>query len=119
MKVGYFSPLHPAPTGVADYSAALLPYLRELGDVETNPASCDVALYHIGNNSLHAEIYQRALMHPGVIVLHESCIDTVGSKQIGAKGFGEKAALVGNPAGCDQDEAINIEALKVHRLTHR
>jgi len=74
MKVGYFSPLPPAPTGVADYSAALLPYLRELGDVETNPASCDVALYHIGNNWLHAEIYQRALTHPGVIVLHDAVL---------------------------------------------
>jgi len=73
MKVGFFSHLPPARTGVADYSAALLPYLRRLGSVEVN-ASGDVALYHIGNNSLHREIYQRALAHPGVVVLHDAVL---------------------------------------------
>ncbi len=73
MKVGFFSPLPPARTGVADYSAALLPYLREIGQVEIN-APGDIALYHIGNNSLHREIYQRAVTHPGVLVLHDAVL---------------------------------------------
>lgn len=73
MKVGFFSPLPPARTGVADYSAALLPYLRELGEVEID-APGDIALYHIGNNSLHREIYQLALAHPGVVVLHDAVL---------------------------------------------
>jgi hypothetical protein len=64
MKAGFYSPLPPAATGVADYSAALLPELRKLGTVEIDAAECDVALYHIGNNSLHRDIYQRALAHP-------------------------------------------------------
>lgn len=74
MKVGYFSPLPPAPTGVADYSAALLPFLRGYGTVEVAPEECDVALYHVGNNVLHRDIYQRALMHPGVVVLHDAVL---------------------------------------------
>src|SRR6476660_4134158 len=72
--VGYYSPMPPALTGVADYSAALLPYLRELGPVELNPATCDVGIYHIGNNPLHREIYERALIEPVVVVLHDATL---------------------------------------------
>ena len=61
VTVGFFSPLPPARTGVADYSAALLAELRRHGRVEVAPARCDVALYHLGNNGLHAEIYRRAI----------------------------------------------------------
>ena len=74
MTVGFFSPLPPAATGVADYSNALLSHLRELGDVEVAPETCDVALYHVGNNTLHRDIYQRALAHPGVVVLHDAVL---------------------------------------------
>jgi glycosyltransferase involved in cell wall biosynthesis len=59
---------------VADYAAALLDGLRALGDVQVAPAECDVALYHIGNNRLHAEIYDRALARPGVVVLHDAVL---------------------------------------------
>ena len=74
MKSGFFSPLPPAATGVADYSAALLRWLSPLGTVEIAPAECDVALYHVGNNSLHREIYRRALIHPGIVVLHDAVL---------------------------------------------
>jgi glycosyltransferase involved in cell wall biosynthesis len=74
MKVGFFSPLPPAPTGVADYSSTLLSLLRSCGTVDVAPEKCDVALYHIGNNALHRDIYQRALTHPGVVVLHDAVL---------------------------------------------
>jgi len=74
MKVGFFSPLPPAPTGVADYSATLLPLLRSCGTVDIAPEKCDVALYHVGNNTLHRDIYQRALTHPGIVVLHDAVL---------------------------------------------
>ncbi len=74
MKVGFFSPLPPAATGVADYSGTLLSWLRQLGDVEIAPEKCDVALYHVGNNALHRDIYRRALAHPGVVVLHDAVL---------------------------------------------
>lgn len=74
MTVGFFSPLPPAVTGVADYSAALIPLLRSFGAVEIAPDECDVALCHVGNNTLHREIYQRALTHPGVVVLHDAVL---------------------------------------------
>jgi glycosyltransferase involved in cell wall biosynthesis len=74
MTVGFFSPLPPAPTGVADYSSALLPLLRGFGTVDVSPEKCDVALYHVGNNALHREIYQRALIQPGIAVLHDAVL---------------------------------------------
>ena len=74
MTVGYFAPLPPARTGVADYAAALLAELRRHGRVEIEPARCDVALYHLGNNNLHAAIYRRALEQPGVAILHDAVL---------------------------------------------
>ncbi len=74
MIVGFDSPLPPAHTGVADYSAALIGALRRHGTVETNPARADVWLYHLGNNQLHRETYRRALTRPGVVVLHDAVL---------------------------------------------
>ncbi len=74
MTVGFFSPLPPAASGVADYAAALLPALSALCCVRVNPEKADVCLYHIGNNPLHAAIYRRALVEPGVAVLHDATI---------------------------------------------
>jgi glycosyltransferase involved in cell wall biosynthesis len=74
VKVGFFSPLPPAPTGVADYSAQLLKALQPLGQVVVNDRNADVRLYHLGNNGLHGEIYKAALAQPGVIVLHDAVL---------------------------------------------
>lgn len=72
--VGFFAPLPPAPTGVADYAAALLDALRQHGHVEVDATGAEVALYHIGNNHLHRAIYQTALENPGVVVLHDAVL---------------------------------------------
>lgn len=64
----------PSPTGVADYSAALLAALREHGDVNLDAEKAGVHLYHIGNNHLHRDIYTRALREPGVVVLHDAVL---------------------------------------------
>jgi hypothetical protein len=73
MKLGYFSPLQPAATGVADYTAALLPHLQAGGEVRVN-GSGDINLYHVGNNALHREIYARALAEPGIAVIHDAVL---------------------------------------------
>jgi glycosyltransferase involved in cell wall biosynthesis len=78
VTVGFFSPLPPARTGVADYSAELLRALAPLGSVKVNvhdaATGIDIALYHLGNNPLHREIYGRALATPGVAVLHDAML---------------------------------------------
>ncbi len=73
MTVGFFAPLPPAKTGVADYADALLGELRKHGEVKID-APGDIALYHIGNNQLHGAIYDRALKNPGVVVLHDAVL---------------------------------------------
>ena len=73
MKLGFFSPLPPSPTGVADYSAALLRNMQKSGEVVPKSAG-DINLYHLGNNHLHREFYARALADPGVVVLHDAVL---------------------------------------------
>jgi glycosyltransferase involved in cell wall biosynthesis len=75
LTVGYFSPLPPAATGVAAYSAALIPALRAHCEVRMNAAGADVALYHLGNNELHRFIYRAAFETPGVVVLHDAVLN--------------------------------------------
>lgn len=80
MRVAFFSPLPPARSGIADYSEALLESLRKLVDLEVfskagqpfDPSRFDTALYQIGNNGYHDFVYETALKHPGIAVLHES-----------------------------------------------
>ena len=78
MRVGFFSPMPPSKSGIADYSAALVNELAQLTDVEiftsasADPAGTDINLYQIGNNGFHGFVYDRALAEPGVVVLHES-----------------------------------------------
>jgi glycosyltransferase involved in cell wall biosynthesis len=90
MKVGFFSPLPPARTGVADYSAALLAELRKHGNVEVAPARCDRALYHLGNNPLHAEIYRRAIAEPGVVVMHDAVLQHFLLGQLGETAYADE-----------------------------
>ena len=100
MRIAFFSPLNPKPSGISDYSEALLPHLAarvERLDVfvedyepsnnsipenvrirhwrEFEPdygvGSYDIVLYQMGNNPFHVYIYDFAMQIPGVLVLHE------------------------------------------------
>ncbi len=77
MRVAYYSPLPPSRSGIADYSALLLPALRERVDVVVaepgrRAPSADVALYHIGNDpDEHGWIVDALRERPGLVVLHE------------------------------------------------
>ena len=70
----------PARSGIADYSAALLESMSRIADVTVfdrapehfDPASFDIPLYQVGNNSWHAFVYEQALRSPGVVVMHEA-----------------------------------------------
>jgi len=79
-KIAFFTPLPPAQTGTADYAAALIAELKGLVDLHVfertpsrfRPEEFDAAVYQIGNNPYHAGIYETALRHPGIVVLHEA-----------------------------------------------
>jgi glycosyltransferase involved in cell wall biosynthesis len=83
VKVAYVSPLPPERSGIADYSALLLPALQTRADVRAVrrgasrlPRGVDVAVYHIGNNpdahgwivDLMGRYHQRV---PALVVLHD------------------------------------------------
>lgn len=100
MKINWFSPLPPARTDIAHYTARVLPALNSLAEVtlwtdqrEWDPAlgkqtevrafrlgripwadlnRADVNFYQIGNNpSFHGSIWQISRLHAGVVVLHD------------------------------------------------
>lgn len=98
MRIAYFSPLPPARSGIADYSAELLPHLGEHADIvlfvdPNDPVDealaaafpvydaaayahmhdeFDIGLYHMGNDAVGHEHVWRALQeHPGLVVVHE------------------------------------------------
>ncbi len=69
----------PNPSGIADYSEALVREFQKLHEVVVfsaeapfHPAGFDAIVYHLGNNPHHDFVYRTALRHPGVVVLHES-----------------------------------------------
>lgn len=100
MRVAYFSPLPPAASGVADYSAALLPELarhvqlevfsdnsraaasrqlplRPVSEFESLANRYDARLYHLGNSAHYGEIYDALIKYPGILVLHDGTLHHV------------------------------------------
>ena len=79
MRVAYYSPLPPERTGVADYSALLIPALGRRVDLDVQrrgrkraSRASDLCLYHVGNNpDAHAWIVDALRRRPGVVVLHD------------------------------------------------
>ena len=79
MRVAIFSPMPPERTGIADYSALLLPALRERCDVTTAkrgskkpPRGTDLCVYHVGNDpEAHGWIVEALRRTPGIVVLHD------------------------------------------------
>lgn len=90
LRLAYFSPLPPTPTGIADYSDELLAALRPLADVTAFTATpsphyasrpfsdfpsarlaFDLPVYHMGNSQFHAAIFDMLRRYPGVTVLHD------------------------------------------------
>ncbi len=97
LRIAYFSPLPPARSGIADYSADLLPQLATRAEVTlfaNDPAQVragglpidaianypqrrwdfDLPLYHMGNSAHHEAIYPLICRYPGVMVLHDPVI---------------------------------------------
>ncbi|HEY8725458.1 MAG TPA: glycosyltransferase family 4 protein [Gaiellaceae bacterium] len=102
MRVAYYSPLPPERSGIADYSALLLPALGRLVELavvrrgRTRPVAADVALYHVGNDpEAHGWIVDALRRRPGVVVLHDFVLHhLVAGLTIGRKdGHGYLAAM--------------------------
>jgi glycosyltransferase involved in cell wall biosynthesis len=79
VRVAYYSPQPPERSGIADYSALLLPALAERIDVDVVRRGAhrlrrraDVSLYHVGNDpEAHGWIVEALRRRPGIVVLHD------------------------------------------------
>lgn len=94
LRLAYFSPMPPDRSGIADYSAELLPHLAKLADVTiftddpgtaqssgltVRPTSdyphrrreFDLPLYQMGNSAFHESMYDLLVRYPGVVMLHD------------------------------------------------
>ena len=101
MKLAYFSPLNPQPSGISDYSEELLPQLTAEADITLfvdgfEPSSpeirklftwhdyrgdpailetlhdYDAVVYHMGNDHrYHAGMLEVMRLHPGIVVFHD------------------------------------------------
>ncbi|MES2320235.1 MAG: glycosyltransferase [Pseudomonadota bacterium] len=94
--LAYVSPLPPVRSGVADYSAELVPELARYYELELivdqdrssdprlaafklrthdwfehNAQRFDRVLYHVGNSHAHQHMFALIRRHPGVVVLHD------------------------------------------------
>jgi glycosyltransferase involved in cell wall biosynthesis len=99
LRLAWLSPLPPTPSGIADYSAELLPLIAERAAVDAfsppqrgrpeipgvsvyppdafpeRRGSYDAAFYHLGNNPFHAFVYHRARDDGGgVAVFHDAVL---------------------------------------------
>jgi len=96
-RLAYVSPLPPAQSGIADYSAELLPELARHYDIDVivdqkqiehdwisanfpqrtpqwfceHARQYDRIVYHFGNSSFHQHMVELLERHPGVVVLHD------------------------------------------------
>lgn len=78
MNIAYVSPFPPDTSGIADYSALLLPALARRLDVRvvrrgrTLPRDVDLVVYHIGNDvDAHGWIVRLLERRRGIVVLHD------------------------------------------------
>ncbi|HEY0061828.1 MAG TPA: glycosyltransferase [Telluria sp.] len=96
-RMAYISPLPPEKSGIADYSAELLPELTRFYDIEVivdqpvvenawinatlpirqldyfeqHASGYDILIYHFGNSAMHRHMFSLLERHPGIVVLHD------------------------------------------------
>ena len=123
MRVAYFSPLPPARSGIADYSEALVRELARLVDLELftrpdqpfDPAAFDAIVYQIGNNGFHDFVYETALRHPGIVVMHEANLHHLVTELTIRRGDWDAyvAECEYNGGAAARDYAVRVRALEV------
>ena len=131
MRLAFLTPLPPAGTGIADYSAEVIGLLatrhaldvfhdQERVDSERLPASCrvepvaeflprhrerpyDVAVYQMGNSLDHAFLYEPLARVPGLLVLHDLVLHHSRARMF--LDTSEARAYARNPASATLREA--------------
>lgn len=104
-RIALWTPLPPTKSGIADYVAELLPYLKNKFELEIfvdtdyeveatlqeqyqifqyrmyeqrqSEHEFDLNIYQMGNNVFHLYIYEQALRVPGLVVFHDFSMSSV------------------------------------------
>ncbi len=99
MKLAWFSPLPPIPSGISDYTTEIVPYLAQKVEIDVvcprpgafrkphvpegaklrDPVvfyreAYDAVYYHLGNNPYHEYIYTLARKNPEIAVFHDAVL---------------------------------------------
>ena len=122
-RLAYVSPLPPEQSGIADYSAELIPELARHYDIDVivdqpkvsdlevvancpvrdpawfadNAASYDRILYHFGNSPFHKHMFDLLERFPGTVVLHDFFLSSVAfhlERHLKLEGLLDETALL-------------------------
>ena len=103
MRIALFAPIPPTRSGIASYTAALLPWLARRHDIDLftddrpgDPkplppgaarrfsahdfawqrarAPYDLVIYQLGNSPVHSYMWPYMVRYPGLVVLHDGCL---------------------------------------------
>ncbi len=94
-RLAWFSPLPPTRSGIAAYSADLLPYLGRRYTIETFEEGrahdfvwqhrrdpYELVVYHIGNAPCHDYMWAYLIVYPGLVVLHAARLHHARARQL-------------------------------------
>ena len=95
MRLAWFSPLPPVRSGIAAYSAELLPRLRDAFVIDSYPerdahdfvwrhrrTPYDLVVYQLGNAPCHDYMWAYLARYPGLIVLHDARLHHARARQL-------------------------------------
>lgn len=95
MRVAWFSPFPPVRSGIAAYSAELLPQLPETFAVDRFPEATahdfiwrnrltpyDLVVYQLGNAPCHDYMWAYLVRYPGLVVLHDARLHHARARQL-------------------------------------
>ena len=139
-KLAFVSPLPPERTGIADYSAELLPALAEYYEINVvviqnqvddswinqnlkvrdiqwlrdHASEIDRVIYQIGNSPFHQHMLPLLRDIPGVVVLHDFYLSSLMAwyEQVGGAGIWTKALYLAHGYGAVRDRFLDAETAK-------
>ena len=94
-RLAWFSPLPPIRSGIAAYSAELVPLLEHEFAIDCFPESrahdfvwqhrrrpYNLTVYQLGNAPFHDYMWPYLVSHPGLVVLHDACLHHARARQL-------------------------------------
>jgi len=146
VKVAFFSPLPNKKSGISDYSLELLPFLSKYMEIDIYVDNYEVEddylkynfniysytefenkreeyeeiIYQFGNSEFHEYMYDIALKHSGIIVLHDfflsGLIAYTADKQNNHQLFFDNLKYSHGLTGSDYEEKVLSKDIGIHNI---